>query len=255
MTRVTMATCLQLRSFCIFHFVVLLFIIPCLGFDLEGSQISHAKFPRWNPCLNGSLSFEFRTTQGNSLLMYMDDGRQWDFIEVKLVGGVVRLRMNLGNGASILSASQNLDDGDWHKVEIYRNNQETTLVVDSIAQTRSSQGDELSFGNITQNSFVYVGGVPISFSAKLRYLALPSVIFEPRFRGSIRKMLYSDCGGETTEQNMISHEGVRTTTRDPCEDHNPCLHEGVCVSTDTGSLCQCTGTNYEGQFCESGRNY
>ena len=231
---------------------VIIFISTTWGFELEGSQISYAKFPRWNPCLNGSLSFEFRSTQSNSLLMYMDDGKQWDFIEVKLVGGVVRLRMNLGNGASILSASQHLDDGGWHKVEIYRNNQETTLVVDSIAQTRSSQGDELAFGNLTQNSYVYVGGVPVSFSAKLRFLALPSVIFEPRFRGSIRNVFYSNCGGELTQIEMLSSEGVRTTARNPCEEHNPCQNNGVCVSTDTGSLCQCTGTNYEGQFCESG---
>ena len=236
--------------FCLFS--VFLFTLLTMGFDLEGSQISYAKFPRWNPCLNGSLTFEFRSSQANSLLMYMDDERQWDFIEVKLVGGVVRLRMNLGNGASILSASQNLDDGNWHKVKIYRNHHETTLVVDSIAQTRSFQGEERAFGNQTQNSYVYMGGVPVSFSAKLRFLALPSVIFEPRFRGSIRNVFYSDCRNEFTKVDMVSSEGVRTNTRNPCEEQNLCQHNGVCVSTDTRSLCQCSGTNYEGQYCESG---
>ena len=51
---------------------------------------------------------------------------------------------------------------------------------------------EIEFGNFTTNSYVYVGGLPSWYSTKLSMLALPSVVFEPRFRGSIRNILYAD---------------------------------------------------------------
>ena len=45
------------------------------AFQLEGSAISYAiaKFQLWNLCLNASLSFEFRMTQPDGLLLYMGD--------------------------------------------------------------------------------------------------------------------------------------------------------------------------------------
>jgi hypothetical protein len=52
--------------------------------------------------------------------------------------------------------------------------------------------NEIEFGNFTTNSYVYVGGLPSWYSTKLSMLALPSVVFEPRFRGSIRNILYAD---------------------------------------------------------------
>ena len=226
----------------------------CLTFDLEGSQTSFAKFPKWNPCLNGSLSFEFLTTQPNALLLYSDDGGKYDFLEAKVVGGVARLRINLGDGTTILSAGLNLNDGRWHKVEVVRNYEETTLIVDNVAQTRASKGSEVAFGNMTQNSFLFVGGMPIALSARLSDLALPSVMFEPRLRGSFRNLLYSNCGGPMGRVEMLESEGVRTNALDQCSELNPCRHAGICISTDTGTICDCSRTDYEGTFCETGRS-
>ena len=51
----------------------------------------------------------------------------------------------------------------------------------------------LEFGrNFSANSFVYIGGLPSFYSTKLSSLALPSAVFEPRFRGSIRNIVYAD---------------------------------------------------------------
>ena len=225
----------------------------CLTFDLEGSQTSFAKFPKWNPCQNGSLSFEFMTLQPNGLIIYSDDGGKYDFLEVKLVGGVARLRINLGDGATVLSAGLNLNDRMWHKMEVVRNFEETTFIVDNIAQNRPSKGTEFAFGNFSQNSFVFVGGMPIGFSARLSDLALPSVMFEPRFRGSIRNLLYSNCGGPMERVEMIESEGVRTNELDACLELDPCRHGGICISTDSGNICDCSKTDYKGKYCETGK--
>ena len=245
---------MALTSFPTIHALLLLLLHAGLGYtyELEGSQTSYAKYPKWNPCHNGSLSFEFKTDQPNGLLLYADDGGRYDFFEVKIVGGVIRLRWNLGNGAVILTLGQNLNDEEWHKVQIERNIQETTLTVDQITQSRATNGNDIEFGNLSTNSYVFIGGLPIGFSAKLSELALPSVMFEPRYMGAIRNVLYSNCSQLPVRVDMIDWSGIRSSTKDACEEKNPCLNKGTCISTDSGAICDCTRTNYEGQHCEIG---
>ena len=224
------------------------------GFEIEGSQISYVKFPVWKPCQNGSVSFEFKTNQPNGLLFYADDGGRFDFFEIKLVGGRVKLRLNLGAGATFITSTQNVNDGRWHNVELKRNIADTTLIVDQIVQTRASTGSEFNFGNGSGNSFVYMGGLPIVFTAQLALLALPSVMFEPRFRGSIRNVFYSECGDAAINVEILESVGVRTNQLDLCSEVNPCMHAGICISTDVGSLCDCRTTDYDGQYCEEGEH-
>lgn len=240
------------------HILVLYIIFILMDifftFDLEGSQTSYAKFPKWNPCQNGSLSLEFQTSRPNGLILYSDDGGRFDFIEIKLVAGAIRLRINLGGGASYINIGEGLNDGEWHKIEMTRNNHFTTLMVDNIERRQTSQGDDFGFGNYTDNSYIFLGGIPVAYSAKLSLLALPSVMFEPRFRGSMRNLLYADCGGPMERAVMLDSVGVRTNALDECEHDNLCENMGMCISTDTGSFCDCSGTDYEGQQCESGRH-
>ncbi len=173
-------------------------------FSLEGSQSSFAQFRKWNAGLNGTLEIEFRTDQPNGLLLYTDDGGSFDFFELKLVEGALRLRYNLGGGAQIITSGHNLSDGRWHKAEIRRNMDQTSLTVDHVTVTRTSRGREFGFGNVSTNSLVYVGGPPAWYGTKLAQLALPSVMFEPRFRGSIRNLIYADVSGPARQQDMMA---------------------------------------------------
>lgn len=90
----------------------------CCGFQLTGSENSYAMFRKWYAGLNGSLELEFKTEQPNGLLLYTDDGGTYDFFELKLVEGTLRLRYNLGGGAQIISVGRDLHDGHWHKVQV-----------------------------------------------------------------------------------------------------------------------------------------
>lgn len=174
----------------------LLLLLPLLGaascFVLEGSQTSFAQFRKWNAGLNGTLEFEFKTEQANGLLLYTDDGGTYDFFEIKLVEGALRLRYNLGGGAQIITVGRDLNDGHWHKVKVQRDGERTSLTVDSVTQERTSRGKEFYFGRLASNSDVYIGGMPLWYNSKLTLLALPSVIFEPRFGGAIRNLVYAD---------------------------------------------------------------
>lgn len=248
-------TCM--RCYSIFFLSIFIFVLSfCLqshhAFRLEGSRDSFAKFPSWNPCQNGSFTFEFNTAHPNGLLVYMDDGGKIDFLELKLVGGVVRLRLNLGEGTTILAVGQNLNDRQWHKVEVARNEEDTTLIVDKESQSEKSPGTEFAFGNMTQNSFAFVGGMPAAYDAMLSLMALPSVVFEPSYNGYIRNLLYSNCGASLVRMDMLDSRGVRTNKLDRCEEENPCKNGGICISTDTGLLCDCSGTEYQGTYCNEG---
>lgn len=88
------------------------------AFLLDGSQTSFAQFRKWYSGLNGSLELEFKTEQPNGLVLYTDDGGTYDFFELKLVEGVLRLRYNLGGGAQIITVGRDLHDGHWHRVQV-----------------------------------------------------------------------------------------------------------------------------------------
>lgn len=76
--------------------------------------------------------------------------------------------------------------------QVLRNDERTTLTVDGVSQSKDSRGKEFQFGKFATNSDVFIGGMPNWYNAKLALLALPSVIFEPRFRGSVRNLVYAD---------------------------------------------------------------
>ncbi|XP_065332966.1 neurexin 1 isoform X3 [Cloeon dipterum] len=221
-------------------------------FVLEGSQSSYAQFHKWNAGLNGSLEFEFKTEIPNGLLLYTDDGGTYDFFEIKLVEGALRLRYNLGGGAQMLTVGRDLHDGHWHKVHVRRRHERTSLTVDQVTQSKTSRGKEFHFGNLATNSDVFIGGMPSWYNTRLTLLALPSVIFEPRFGGSIRNLVYASEDGvpRRQEMKMKDFKGVRGNSSDACEDHDPCQHGGICISTDSGPICECRNLDYEGAYCE-----
>ncbi|KAF4522978.1 hypothetical protein B566_EDAN009568 [Ephemera danica] len=190
------------RKLLLVYLVLTLSYYSIICFVLEGSQTSYAQFNKWNAGLNGSLEFEFKTENPNGLLLYTDDGGTYDFFEIKLVEGALRLRYNLGGGAQMLTVGRDLHDGHWHKVNVRRRHERTSLTVDQVTQSRTSRGKEFHFGTLATNSDVFVGGMPSWYNTRLTLLALPSVIFEPRFGGSIRNLVYAAEDGVPRRQEM-----------------------------------------------------
>lgn len=112
----------RLHSILLISMLALILSCCCLttsaAFQLDGSQTSFAQFRKWYVGLNGSLELEFKTEQPNGLVLYSDDGGTYDFFELKLVEGALRLRYNLGGGAQIITVGRDLHDGHWHKVQV-----------------------------------------------------------------------------------------------------------------------------------------
>ena len=172
---------------------------------LEGSTTSYAQFAKWFTSSNSSLELEFRTLEPDGLLLYLDDGGYYDFLELKLVAGGLRCRFNFGSGAETVALGRELNRGSWHRVVVTLLQNKLTLTLDMIRKSHSlkDRGHDFMLGNFTINSAVYLGGLPPWYSSKLKNLALPSVVFEPRFRGEIRNVIYADSDDGTVKQQEM----------------------------------------------------
>lgn len=45
---------------------------------------------------------------------------------------------------------------------------------------------------------------------------------------------------------------LKGNSSDACEIRDPCQHGGICISTDSGPICECRNPDYEGEYCEKG---
>ena len=232
------------------------------GIYLQGTERSYARYPKWNACVNASISFEFQTTQQESTLLYVDDGGKYDYFDMLQTNGRVRLLFNIvdGTDGSVqIDLATNVNDGHWHRVEIRRNRMETILTVDEETGSRYAFGSDFHFGDlgrpeariISANSEVFIGGVPSTYGVEdssLSRLANPEVFWQPRFRGSIRNVLYNNCTCLPVRAPYLGGEDVNLYPREDCEIRNPCRAGCICVSTDGGSDCDCSERD-----CQSGK--
>ncbi|XP_060080041.1 uncharacterized protein LOC132559439 isoform X2 [Ylistrum balloti] len=238
-------------------FIFLLSLLYCTdtnGIYLNGGTGSYGRYPKWNACTNASISFEFKTRQDNGLLMYTDDAGTYDFFELVLVDGVLRMRLNIvdGRDGSVeFLIGENLADYNWHKVLIQRKRMETSLTIDDMTdqtQTRLSYGSDFNFGEIKNNSGVYFGGMPQHhFDTNLRNLALPSVMFVENLRGSFRNVIYGNCSCSLVRGVVEPKVGQSYGVPEVCETRNPC-GDCLCISRDTTPECKCVGLSCKSTY-------
>lgn len=234
-------------------------VTGCHGYILDGSSTCYLQFPSWNFATNGSLKFDFRTEKPIGLLVYMDGGGGnggeaggQDFVKINLISGAVQLHFRTDvDGLVVVRSGQNLNDGLPHHVEVVRSGAMVYFVVDKEKHNLRLNSKDLNFGNPESNSDVYSGGIPSGY--KIEKLALPSIVFEKHFGGSILETIFNN-GSRDIHPQLIGSAGLRYVAKNRCEYENPCKHGGVCISTDTGAICECTLTDYTGEFCETGRN-
>ncbi|XP_056022330.1 neurexin-1a-like isoform X4 [Ostrea edulis] len=226
-------------------FFILLSSISC--FKLEGSSSSYAKFQKWRPCQNGSLYFEFQTSIPSALLLYTDDGGYTNYFELSLLVGALQLKVNLGGSQVRLNIGSNLNDSRWHKVGISRQGRTVTLTVDQLSTSQEFYRQNLEFG-MGRNSPVFIGGLPSRYRDRQSELTLRHVVYQPYLRGYVRNVLYSNCGEKLIRPEMLDHSGIVGDTNICKQD--PCKNGGVCITMETETKCDCSWTEFEGEFCE-----
>ena len=222
---------------------------------------SYARLPEWRPCGDSRFQFRFRTRSEHGLIFYADDGDK-EYIYLKIYQGALHLRLRL-HPAQVddvlirAGYSTTLTDNAWHNVEVRRSGKDTFLIVDEEQRKRFFEpgpSGDFYLGPPGNNVYrrpnqLYLGG--LNRTILLQDLALPVIVHEPRFRGSIANVSYSNCGQTSRRAQMLEGYGVRVTDMAQDCQRTFCLNGGICyVDTDSfQEKCDCSQTMFEGQLC------
>lgn len=97
-----------------------------ISFDTSAAYVS---LNHWSSKKTGSISFDFRTTEPNGLLLFSHGNMQGsrehrprvDFFAMELLDGFLYLLMDMGSGSIKLKASnKKVNDGEWCHVDFQR---------------------------------------------------------------------------------------------------------------------------------------
>ena len=166
------------------HILILLTLIQTIhGYTFLNKRTSYLLYKQWNAKTYGKLKFKFKTHNPSGLLLYSDNSEtknsiNENFIAIKLNYRKIEITIQMG-GEDYLSKKkeeigENLDDLEWHTIEVLRDNRKTTVTLDSIESVVIENKGEVQ--ELELNSGVYFGGISRSLEKKLRdktILALP----------------------------------------------------------------------------------
>ncbi|KAI5101999.1 neurexin 3a precursor, partial [Silurus meridionalis] len=210
----------------------------CLGLEFPGVRGQWARFLRWDASTKSDLSFRVKTDASTALVLYFDDGGYCDFLQLMVVEGKLQLRFSIDCAETTLVSGKRVNDSSWHSVTVSRSNLRTVLGLDG-----DSKADEVrpqrQYMKIVSDLFL--GGVPQDIRTSA--LTLPTAKDLPPFKGVIRDLKYGN-----KEPTLLSSQRVRMDTEGICTE-NPCENGGICALVDGEPLCDCSKTEYIGQFC------
>ncbi|MCJ8740698.1 hypothetical protein PDJAM_G00061970 [Pangasius djambal] len=220
--------------------LLLLLAASSLALEFDGLPGQWARYGRWEAGATGELSFAMKTNVSESVLLYLDDGGNCDFLELLISDGRLLLRFALHCGEpATLHMETRVSDQRWHRVQLARNYRHTTLTVDSeakVAEVKSKRKE------MVVASDLFVGGIPPD--VRLSALTSSTVKYEPPFRGLIANLKL----GETAPV-LLDSQGVKIDLEYLCTKQNPCSNGGHCSIYQNDILCDCTNTGYKGKYC------
>ena len=132
-----------------------------LSFNSGAATIA---LPKWNSPSGGSLGFQFRTGEPDSLLLFHGlrkplNQTHSDFVAFEIIDGHLFMVLNLGSGTVRLQAtSQRVDDPRvWHSVQLERLGRSGSVLVDHLRTDFSTPGVS---ANLHVDEPIFLGGIP-----------------------------------------------------------------------------------------------
>lgn len=226
------------------HVVMLLSTVLgfCGSLEFSGSKGQWARYQRWDASSTSDLTFQFKTSASEGLLLYFDDGGYCDFLLLTLSEGKLQLRVSIDCAETTITSAKMVNDSRWHFAAINRENLRTGLAVDG--QTRTGEvRPQRHFMKIVSDLFL--GGLPEDI--RMSAITLPSVCELPAFRGVISDLSYG-----SKLPTLINSQKVRLEMIGLCTE-NPCENGGICSLADGETYCDCSRTGYVGRYCTEGK--
>ncbi|XP_031728666.1 neurexin 3b isoform X2 [Anarrhichthys ocellatus] len=209
-----------------------------VGLEFTGSGGQWARYLRWDASSRSDLTFQFKTSESEGLLLYFDDGGVCDFLLLTVSKGKLQLRVSIDCAETTITSDKMVNDSRWHFAAINRNNLQTGLAVDG--QTKMAEvRPERRFMNIVSDLFL--GGLPRDIRKSA--INVPSVREIPPFKGIITDLIYG-----SKLPTLINSQKVRLEMMGLCTE-NLCENDGICSLADGEPYCDCSKTGYIGRFC------
>ncbi|XP_028250666.1 neurexin 3a isoform X6 [Parambassis ranga] len=232
-----------------------------ISFETPEAYIS---LPKWNTKRMGSISFDFRTTEPNGLILFTHgkpqerkDARSQkntkvDFFAVELLDGSLYLLLDMGSGTIKVKATQTkVNDGAWYHVDIQRDGRSGTISVNSRRTPFTASGESEI---LDLEGDMYLGGLPTDRTNLILPTELWTAMLNYGYVGCIRD-LFIDGRSKDIRQIAEAQNGAGikpSCTKQPgkqCESY-PCKNRGVCKEGWNRFICDCTGTGYWSRTCE-----
>ncbi|GAA6068479.1 neurexin 3a isoform X1 [Tachysurus ichikawai] len=234
-----------------------------ISFETPEAYIS---LPKWNTKRMGSISFDFRTSEPNGLILFTHGKPQdrkatgsqkntkVDFFAVELLDGSLYLLLDMGSGTIKVKATQNkVNDGTWYHVDIQRDGRSGTISVNSRRTPFTASGESEI---LDLEGDMYLGGLPENRAGLILPTELWTAMLNYGYVGCIRDLFID---GRSKDIRRIAEEqngaGIKPScnkvTGKQCESY-PCKNKGVCKEGWNRFICDCTGTGYWSRTCERG---
>uniref|UniRef100_A0A3Q4N175 Neurexin 3b n=1 Tax=Neolamprologus brichardi TaxID=32507 RepID=A0A3Q4N175_NEOBR len=105
------------------------------GLEFTGSEGQWARYLRWDASTRSDMTFQFKTSEPEGLMLYFDDGGYCDFLLLAVSEGKLQLRVSIDCAETTITSDKMVNDSRWHFAAINRHNLRTGLAVDGQTKT------------------------------------------------------------------------------------------------------------------------
>ncbi|XP_070962478.1 neurexin-1a-like [Oncorhynchus clarkii lewisi] len=232
-------------------------------FDTPESFVALSK---WSAKKAGSISFDFRTTEPNGLMLFSHgkprqqqrkDPRtpptlKVDFFAIEMLDGHLYLLLDMGSGTTKTKAiDRKVNDGEWYHVDFQRDGRSGTISVNSQRTAYTAPGDSEI---LDLDDILYLGGLPEDRQGLIFPTEVWTALLNYGYVGCVRDLFVD---GQSKDIRRLAEAqravGVKPScSREPPKQclSNPCQHSATCREGWNRYVCDCSGTGFLGRACE-----
>ncbi|XP_026165219.1 neurexin-1a isoform X1 [Mastacembelus armatus] len=220
---------------------------------------------KWNAKKTGSISFDFRTTEPNGLLLFSHgkpkqqpkDSKspqtlKVDFFAIEMLDGHLYLLLDMGSGTTKTKAvNKKVNDGEWYHVDFQRDGRSGTISINTHRTAYTAPG-ESEILDLDDN--LYLGGLPENKMGLVFPTEVWTALLNYGYVGCIRDLFID---GQSKDVRRLAEiqkaAGVKPScSKDPPKQclSNPCQNNGICREGWNRYVCDCSGTGFLGRSCE-----
>ncbi|XP_049867140.1 neural-cadherin isoform X1 [Pectinophora gossypiella] len=229
-----------------------------------------AWYPALEMCDSSHLSFEFITRKSEGVLIYNgpivppepEEIMVSDFISVELERGNPRLLIDFGSGTLELrvKTKKSLDDGEWHRIDIFWNTENVRMIVDYCKSADIQEMEDGTPPEFDDSTCQATGTIPpfneyLNVNSPLQVGGLYIEHFDPThyhwqympigkgFDGCIRNLIHNsklyDLAHPGLSRNSVAGCPQTEEICNQADTTSRCWEHGTCVGSFSEARCQC----------------